>query len=101
MASYLLAALLALVLLGWWLRHRWGPGRRCLLLLSGAALLLIPAYPHGNVTTLAPALVVAAFQVLTTGDVAQASHALRPLAAGLVAAVLLTVLLRLTLWRRR
>lgn len=100
MGTYLLAALLALILLGWWLRRRWGPGRRALLLLSGAAILLIPAYPHAGVDTLAPALVVTAFQVLTTGDVSEASHALRPLGVGLGAAVLLSALLRLTLWRR-
>lgn len=98
---YLGAALLALILFGWWLRRSWGPGRRCLLLLCGAALLLIPAYPHGDAETLAPALVVAAFQILTSGELQSAAHALRPLAAGLLVAVVVTLLLRLTLWRKR
>lgn len=101
MLVYLGSALLALVLFGWWLRHSLGPGRRCWLLLSGAALLMIPAFPHGGVETLAPALVVAAFQYLTTGELTQAAHALRPLGAGLAAALLVTLLLRFTLWRRR
>ncbi|GAB3313919.1 hypothetical protein [Haliea atlantica] len=101
LGAYLGSALLALVLFGWWLRGCWGPGRRCLLLLCGAALLLTPAFPHGGVDTLAPALVVAAFQFFTSGELASATHALRPLAAALLAAVIITALLRLTLWRTR
>lgn len=101
LGAYLASALLALLLFGWWLRHVWGPGRRCLLLLCGAALLLTPAFPHGGVETLAPALVVAAFQFFTTGELESAAHALRPLGAALLAALLVTALLRLTLWRKR
>ena len=92
------SALLALLLMVWWLRRSWGRGWRLLLLLAGAALLLTPAYPQEGVDTLAPALVVAAFQMLTEG-VDSAMHALRPLAAMLALAVVLTVLLRLTVLR--
>jgi hypothetical protein len=92
------SALLALVLMVWWLRRSWGRVWRLLLLLAGAALLLTPAYPQEGVETLAPALVVAAFQMFTEG-VDSAMHALRPLAAMLALAVVLTVLLRVTLLR--
>lgn len=92
------SALLALLFMVWWLRRSWGRGWRLLLLLAGAALLLTPAYPQEGVDTLAPALVVAAFQILTDG-VDSAMHALRPLAAMLALALVLTLLLRFTLFR--
>lgn len=101
LALYLGSALLALILFGWWLRDCWGPAWRCLLLLCGAALLLIPAFPHAEADTLAPALVVAAFQVFTSGELGPAAHALRPLGAGLSAALVITLLLWLILWRKR
>ena len=65
-----------------------------------AALLLTPAYPREGVTTLAPALVVAAFQMLTEGPDA-AEHALRPLAMMCGLALGLSALLGLTVFRRR
>jgi hypothetical protein len=49
---------------------------------------------------MAPAIVVAAFQILTEG-VEAARHALKPLAAMLALAVVIAALLRLTLLRRR
>ena len=94
--AYTGSALLALLFMVWWLRRSWGRGWRLLLLLAGAALLLTPAYPQEGVDTLAPALVVAAFQILTDG-VDSAMHALRPLAAMLALALVLTLLLRFTL----
>jgi hypothetical protein len=83
MASYLGAGLLALLLLAWWLRAR--PLLACWLFFSGAAVLLLPAYPEPGMETLAPALVVAAFQ-LGTGGVDDAMHALRPLGLTLLIA---------------
>jgi hypothetical protein len=72
------AALLALLLFNlWFLRGaRWGT--RCLLVFPLAALLLTPAYYEAGADTLAPALVVAAFQWLSHGPEA-AAHATRPL----------------------
>jgi hypothetical protein len=100
MTLYITAALAALLITLWWLRHSWRPVWLCLLALGGAALLLTPAYPYEGVSTLAPALVVAAFALLTAG-VDAAAHALRPLAVTLALAGLLTVLLRLSLLRGR
>ena len=99
MAVYAGAALLALAALFLWLRHSWTPVWRWLLLLTGLALLLTPAYPYEGVDTLAPALIVAAFQFLTAGPEA-AQHALRPLAAALTLALVLTLLLRITVLRK-
>lgn len=48
---------------------------------------------------MAPALVVAAFQLLTAGPEA-AEHALRPLAVALATALVLTLLLRFTFLRQ-
>jgi hypothetical protein len=92
------AALLALLLLVWWLRRSWSRGWRLFLLLAGSALLLTPAYPQQGVDTLAPALVVAGFQMFTEG-VDNAMHALRPLGAMLALATVLTLLIRFTLLR--
>ena len=63
-------------------------------------LLLTPAYPNAAADTLAPALVVAGFQLFTEGPEA-AGHALRPLGAACLAALVLAILLRLTVFRRR
>ena len=97
---YVGAALLMLLCLAWWLRKRWRAGWIALVVLLGAALLLTPAYPREGIETLAPALVVAGFQIFTEGFAA-AEHALRPLAATSAAAVVLALLLRLTLLRPR
>lgn len=98
-AVYAGSALLALGALFLWLRHSWTPVWRWLLLLTGLALLLTPAYPYQGVDTLAPALIVAAFQFLTAGPEA-AQHAVRPLAAALTLALVLTLLLRITVLRK-
>lgn len=99
LAIYAGSALLALGALFYWLRHSWRPVWRWLLLLTGVALLLTPAYPYAGVDTMAPALVVAAFQLLTAGPEA-AEHALRPLAVALATALVLTLLLRFTFLRQ-
>lgn len=98
MLVYLGSALAALLVMGWWLRHSWRPVWICLLVLVGAALLLTPAYPHEGVTTFAPALVVAAFQLLTAGPEA-AQHAFRPLVFALGLAVFVSLFLWLVLLR--
>jgi hypothetical protein len=98
MASYLAAGALALVLLAWWLR-RW-PLLASWLCFSGAALLLLPAYPEPGMETLAPALVVAAFQLGTAGAEA-AMHALRPLGVALLAAQVPGLAIGAWLRRRR
>ncbi len=99
LAIYCGSAVLALAALFFWLRRSWRPVWRWLLLLTGLALLLTPAYPYEGVDTLAPALIVAAFQLLTAGPEA-AQHALRPLAAALALALVLTLLLRIVFLRR-
>jgi lipopolysaccharide export LptBFGC system permease protein LptF len=81
------------------LGRRWPNGWSALLVLLAAALMLTPAYPREGVETLAPALIVAIFQLATEGMVA-AEHALRPLLFACIAALVLTLLLRVTLLRR-
>jgi len=98
MATYLGAAGLALLLLAWWLR-RW-PLLASWLCCSGAALLLLPAYPEPGMETMAPALIVAAFQFGTEGLEA-AMHALRPLGVALLAAQVPGLAIGAWLRRRR
>lgn len=100
LAIYLGAGVLAVLLLAWWLLRRWPGFPSLLLVLLCAALLLTPAYPRDGVSTLAPAAIVAGFQMSTEG-VGSAQHALRPLAAAALCALLLALLLRFTLFRRR
>lgn len=75
---YVLAALLALFLFQFWLLRSWRMRFRLLLLLPLAGLLLTPAYIEPEAQSMAPALVIAAFQSLTL-DVESAMHAIRPL----------------------
>lgn len=96
---YIGAACAILVLLAWSLRRRWRGGPAALLVLLAAVLLLTPAFPKAGVDTLAPALIVAGFQLFTDGYPA-AEHALRPLAFMAALAVGIALLLRLTLLRR-
>jgi uncharacterized membrane protein len=98
--TYVGAALALLLCLAWWLGRHWRAGWVALVILLGAALLLTPAYPKHGVTTLAPALIVAGFQLFTEGPAA-AEHALRPLATMSGIAVTLSLLLGLTVFRRR
>ncbi len=98
--AYIGSALMILLLLAWWLGRSWGAAWAAFVVLLLAALLLTPAYPKEGVTTLAPALVVAAFQLFTEGPEA-AEHALRPLTFMSAAAVALAILLKFTLFRRK
>jgi hypothetical protein len=60
----------------------------------------VPVGPLSWCCFLAPALLVAGFQLFTEG-VQAAEHALRPLAMACGIAVVVTVLLRVTVFRRR
>lgn len=100
LAAYLGAAVLALLLMAWWLRRSWRPAWISAMVLLGGALLLTPAYPEAGISTMAPALIVAVFQWFTVGlDAAQ--HALRPLLAMLGGAAALSLVLGLTVLRHR
>lgn len=98
LAAYVASALLALLLGNVWLLPRAGWGLRALVTLPLAGLLLTPAYIDTGADTMAPALVVTAFQVLSSGPEA-AGQALQPLAvfsgAGLILGLLLFLL---SLW---
>ncbi|MEP0202641.1 MAG: hypothetical protein ABJ084_00845 [Halioglobus sp.] len=94
------AAFVALLLLVWWLRKSWRPAWLVFGFLSGAALLLTPAYPQSGTDTLAPAAIVAGFQLLTDG-LESAEHALRPLLFMLALAAGISLFLRFTLLRNR
>ena len=98
--TYVGSALAILLYLGWWLSRHWRAGWVALTVLLGAALLLTPAFPREDVTTLAPALIVAGFQWFTEGSEA-ARHAIKPLVAMSVVAVIVALLLQLTMFRRR
>lgn len=100
MYTYCGAACLAILCLLWWLRRSWRPAWLAFAALFAAALLLTPAYPQEGISTLAPALIVAAFQILTFGPEA-AEHALRPLTFMLGLAVVVALLLRFTVFRSR
>ncbi len=95
---YVGAALATMLYLSWWLSRHWRAGTVALFVLLAGALLLTPAYPKEGVETLAPALIVAAFQWLTEG-MEGAMHALRPLALTCLVAVVLALLLRLSIFR--
>jgi hypothetical protein len=97
---YVGSAIVMLLYLAWWLSRHWRPGWVTLVVLLLAALLLTPAYPKPGVSTMAPALIVAAFQIATEGLEA-AKHALRPLVFMSGLAVVFALLLSMTLFRRR
>lgn len=97
---YVGAAGVLIAYVGWWLSRHWRASWVTLVVLLMAALLLTPAYPKEGVQTMAPALVVAAFQAMTVG-VEGASHAIRPLVFLSGAAVVMTLILRMTVFRRR
>jgi hypothetical protein len=96
---YVGSAAVFIIYLGWWLGRHWRAGWVTLVVLLMAALLLTPAYPKAGVHTMAPALIVAAFQFMTAG-VEGARHALRPLIFLSGAAVIVTLLLGMTVFRR-
>lgn len=94
------AAGIMLLYLAWWLGRSWSAGWATLAVLLAAGLLLTPAFPEPDAATMAPALVVLGFQLLTGGAEA-AVHTAKLLAGACGAAVLLAALMRLTLFRRR
>jgi hypothetical protein len=97
---YVGSAAIAIMYLGWWLSRYWRAGWVTLVMLLLAALLLTPAYPKAGVHTMAPALIVAAFQYMTAG-VEGARHALRPLIFMAGTALGIALLLGMTVFRRR
>lgn len=97
---YVGSAAVLIMYSGWWLGRHWRAGWVTLVVLLLAALLLTPAYPTAGVQTMAPALIVAAFQFMTAG-VEGARHALRPLIFMSGAAVVIALLLSITVFRRR
>ena len=98
--AYTGAAALMLLCLAWWLGRSWRAGWAALAVLLAAALLLTPAYPKEGVSTMAPALIVAGFQLFTEGYEASL-HALKPLAMACGLAVVLALLLRFSIFRPR
>lgn len=97
---YVGAAIVMLLYIAWWLSRHWRAGWVAVVVLVLAALLLTPAYPKAGVTTMAPALIVAAFQ-FATGGAAEATHALRPLIFMSGMGVVIALLLSMTIFRRR
>jgi len=98
--TYVGSAVIMLVYLAWWLGRHWRPGWVALAVLLAAALLLTPAFPRTDVDTMAPALIVAGFQLLTDGYAA-AEHALRPLGFMSAFAAVLAFILWLLFLRGR
>ena len=98
--AYTGAAALLLLCLAWWLGRSWQAAWAALVVLLAAALLLTPAYPNEGVSTMAPALIVAGFQLFTAGYEASL-HALRPLGVACGLAVVLAMLLRFSIFRPR
>jgi hypothetical protein len=97
---YVGAAGVLIVYVGWWLSRHWRAAWVTLVVLLMAALLLTPAYPKEGVQTMAPALVVVAFQAMTVGAEG-AAHAVRPLVFLSGLGVVITLILRMTVFRRR
>ncbi len=95
---YVGAASVMLLYLAWWLSRHWRAGWVSLVVLLAAALLLTPAYPKAGVSTMAPALIVAMFQIATQ-DIEAAKHALRPLVFMSGMAMVITLLLNMTVFR--
>lgn len=98
MAVYLVAGLATCVVGARWVARR--PGWRLAWFLTGAALLLTPAFPAPGVETLAPASIVAGFQLATAG-IEPAMHALRPLGIALATAWLLALATGAVRWGLR
>lgn len=98
--TYVGAAIVILTYLTWWLSWHWRPGFVALVVLLLAVLLLTPAFPKAGVNTMAPAVIVAAFQIFTHG-LDSAQHALRPLIFMSGLAIVVALLLSLTVLRGR
>lgn len=84
-----LAGIVGLALLARWLPARWPAGLRWALIGGLAGLLLTPALPSEEASTLAPALVVVVFNTLFGDGWASAV----PAAAQLIAAMVLAALI--------
>ncbi len=97
--TYIGAASALLLFLTWILSPHWRGAWVALTLLVCAALLFTPAYVAPNVSTMAPALIVAVFEGLINGQDA-ARHAIKPLVAMTGMAVVISIALRLTFFRR-
>ncbi len=96
--TYVGAAMVLLIYLAWILSRYWHKAWVALVVLISAALLLTPAYPDVEITTFAPALIVAIFEGLIYGPEA-AQHAIKPLTYMLTFALLLSIILRITVFR--
>jgi thiol:disulfide interchange protein len=96
---YVGSAAVLIAYVGWWLSRHWRPSWVALVMLLMAALLLTPAYPKAGVQTMAPALIVVAFNIMTTG-VQSAAHALRPLVFMSGGAIIVALLLGMTVLRK-
>ncbi len=96
---YVGSAAIAIAYVGWWLSRHWRPSWVALVMLLMAALLLTPAYPKAGVQTMAPALIVVAFQFMTTG-VQGAVDALRPVVFMSGGAIIVALLLGMTVLRK-
>jgi hypothetical protein len=96
--TYVGAAFVLLIYLAWILSRYWRNAWVALVVLISAALLLTPANPDAQITTFAPALIVAIFEGLISGPEA-AQHAIKPLTYMLTLALLLSIILRITVFR--
>ena len=96
---YVGSASVLLIYLAWWLRRHWSSSWVALVVLVLASLLLTPAYPKAAVDTMAPALIVAVFELLTA-EAEGAGEALRPIIFMTGVAVVLALLLRITVFRQ-
>ena len=98
--TYVGAAIALLLYLAWILNRHWRAAWVALVVFVCAALLLTPAYPDAQVTTMAPALIVAIFEGLIHGPEA-AQHAIKPLTMMLGLALALALIVRFTLLRTK
>jgi hypothetical protein len=96
--TYVGAAFVLLIYLAWILSRYWRNAWVAFVVLISAALLLTPANPDAQITTFAPALIVAIFEGLISGPEA-AQHAIKPLTYMLTLALLLSIVLRITVFR--
>jgi len=98
--TYIGAACVVLVYMTWWLSRHWRAAWVSFTVLILSALLLTPASSAGQSASLAPAVIVAAFEGLMHGPEA-ALPALKPLMVMLGLAVGIALLLGCTVFRTR